>query len=119
VYAHAHLDLHAVRPVVVRKGALSCRGRGHCVPRSREPHEEGLGLTVNDDTAVLGERLLQETAVFCHHVVVLLAKAMLELGRPLDVGEKEADGPAGQLAHAGIVTPPTPNAKTERRSSGP
>ena len=60
---------------------------------------------------MLGERLLQETAMFCHHVVVLLAKAMLELGRPLDVGEEEADGPAGQLAHSGIVTPLTPIAR--------
>jgi Tol biopolymer transport system component len=61
-----------------------------------------------------GEGLFQEAAMFRHHLVIALAEAVLELGRPLYVSEEEADRPTGQVAHASIVTPPRPDGKARR-----
>jgi hypothetical protein len=39
-----------------------------------------------------------------HYLLVALAAVVLELRRPLDVGEEEGDRAVRQLAHATIVT---------------
>jgi hypothetical protein len=52
--------------------------------------------------------------MFRHDLVVALAEAVLELGRPLDVSEEEANRPTGQVGHVSIVTPARSDSKARR-----
>ena len=80
-------------------------GRGlDGVPSPWKGDEEGLGLTIYHDTAVLGESLLEQASVFGDDVVVALAEPMLKLSRSLDIGKDERNRAVRQLAHATIVT---------------
>ena len=104
VDAHPHLDLRAVRPAVLGDHPLSRRCRLDRIPRPREGDEERLGLAVDDDAAMLGERGLQQATVLRDHLLVPLTKAVLELCRTLDVGEQKGHRALWQLAHVSILT---------------
>ena len=52
------------------------------VTSPRERDEEGLGLAIDDYAAVLVERLFEQAAVLCHHLLVALAEVMLKLVDP-------------------------------------
>jgi hypothetical protein len=94
VDAHPHLDLHSVRPLLLGERLLGVRGRLCRVTSSREDDEEGLGLAIDDDSAMLVECRLQQGSMFSDDILVALAKAMVELRRALDVGEEKSDGTA-------------------------
>ena len=103
VDAHAHLDLDTVRPLVLREGPLRFCSRLHRMPSSSKDDEEGLGLTVDDDAAVLGKRGLQQMAMLGNDRLIRVPQPVLELGRALDVSEEQRDRAVRQSAHARIV----------------
>jgi hypothetical protein len=109
--AHADLHLHAVWPGMLGERPLRRRCRLNGVPSPPKDGEEGLGLAVDNRAAVGGERLLQEAAMLRHDLLVARTEAELQLGRPLDVSEEEADRPTGQVAHVSIVTPARSDSK--------
>ena len=55
VDAHPHLDLHAVRPLLHGERLLGVRGGLSRVTSPREDDEEGFGLAIDDDSAMLVE----------------------------------------------------------------
>jgi hypothetical protein len=109
--AHAHPHLSAVGPRTFCERPLRGRGRLDRVACPGEYHEEGLGLSIHDDSVVGDEGLLQQSPVFGNDLVVSVTEAVLELGRSLDVREEERDRSLRQLAHAEIVTATRANRK--------
>ena len=74
VEAHAHADVHPLRPRVRRVRALRLdRGRDR-VARAREGEEERVALRVDLDAAAVSERLAHEPPVVGEHVAVPVAE---------------------------------------------
>ena len=57
--AHTHLDLHAVRPLLLGERLLRVGGRLSRVTSPGEDDEEGFGLAIDDDSAMLVKCRLQ------------------------------------------------------------
>ena len=75
--------------------ALRLDGRGDGVSRAREHEEEGVALRVDLDPVARRERVADDSPVRRQHLAVVVAEALEELRRVLDVGEDEGDGSAG------------------------
>src|SRR3954447_15216725 len=97
VEAHAHAQLDAFRPLVLRERALAGAYRRDRRARAAEDDEEGVALGVDLDPARLAERLAQEPAVRAQHLAVAVTAERLEQARrALDVGEQEGHRARGQ-----------------------
>src|SRR5262245_33283332 len=122
VQAHAHLDLHALRPLVRGEVALCVERCGDGVLRGVERDEEGIALCVHHPPAMRGERGPQNLLMSCEELVVeLLADAAQQSGRALDVAEQKGDGPGWEfaLAHDPQASPRAGGAsRGSRRGSG-
>ena len=91
---HADVDLtsgHDSR--CVRTLRLDRRGDG--VSRTGEHEEEGIALRVDLDPVASRERVADDPPVRRQHSAVVVAEALQELRRVLDVGEDESDRSAG------------------------
>ena len=97
---HPDPELAAVRPCVVRQGALAVARCDDRVARAGEADEEGVTLRVDLVPLERGEGLAQEPSVIVEHGGVRLgAEVSKQPRRALDIGEQEGDGPGGALAH--------------------
>jgi hypothetical protein len=97
--AHADADVPIIRPLVRGEGSLRLDGGvdgGLC---AREDVEERVALRVDLMSAMGRECRTHDRAVLAQDLAVALPKPALELRRALDVGEKERDSAAWQLAH--------------------
>ena len=90
---YADLDLAGPRLSGMR--ALRIDGSGDGVTRTREHEEEGVTLRVDLDPVACREGVADNSPVRHQHVAVVVAEALEELRRVLDVGEDEGDGSAG------------------------
>ena len=71
--AHPHLDLHAVRPLLLGERLLRVGGRLSRVTSPREDDEEGFGLAIDDDSAVLVKCRLEQASMLSDDILVALA----------------------------------------------
>ena len=119
VEAHAHADVHPLRPRVRRVRALRLdRGRDR-VARAREGEEERVALRVDLDAAAVAERLAHEPPVVGEHVAVPVAEPLHQRGGALDVAEDEGDGAGRERRHRPARYPVDASAKPSyRRLSG-
>ena len=111
-----HSNGRVVRPRLDGMRALSLDGRGHGVTGSREDEEERVSLGVHLDALRGRERLAHDPSVRAQDLGVPVAEALQELGRLLDVGEREGDGSLWQFRHGTIVRP-RPHAARRRQHS--
>jgi hypothetical protein len=96
VYAHAHADLHAVRPGVTRELELGPGGRHDRGRRRLEDREEGVALGVHCLAARTRDRTAHDPRVVAEHVLPPLDPELRhELRRALDVGEEEGQRRCG------------------------
>ena len=74
---------------------LARQRHGHGVLRARKDDEEGVSLSVDLATAVLGEECTEEVVMLRQqNGVVVPSDPLQEPRRPFDVGEEERDGAA-------------------------
>ena len=78
---------------------------GQRVAGPRERHEEGIALRVDLDATVPLEGVADDAPVLGKRVRVGVAEVVEQAGGPLDVGEEEGDGAAGELSHPAIIPP--------------
>ena len=90
-----YADLDLARPRLSGMRALRLDGSGDGVSRTREHEEEGVTLRVDLDPVACREGVADDSPVRRQHVAVVVAEALEELRRVLDVGEDEGDGSAG------------------------
>jgi metal-sulfur cluster biosynthetic enzyme len=87
-----------------RERPLRCGRRQHGVASTPEDAEEGVALRVDLGTAVCGGRCAYEAPVLRQRFRIGRAERIEQSRRPLDVGEEERDGTAGQV-HAVMIAP--------------
>jgi hypothetical protein len=76
----------------------------HCPRCRREGDKEGVALGIDLDTAASSTCCTHDPSVLGELPRVGLgAELVQELGRALDIREKERDGAGGQLAHTGMM----------------
>jgi hypothetical protein len=85
--------------------ALYLDGGTCSVLRPSEHEEERVSLGVHLDAVARGEDPPDDAPMAGEDVGVALAEPLEQLGRALDVGEDEGDGPRRQLGHTTIVRP--------------
>lgn len=83
--------------------ALSLDGSSDRVACAREDEEERVALRVDLDPVAGREGVTDDSPVRGQHLAVVVAEALEELRRVLDVREDEGDRSAGKLGHAPIV----------------
>ena len=95
VQSDPHADVDLAGPRLRCVCALRLDGRGDGVSRTREHEEEGVALRVDLDPVASRERVTDDPPVRGQHLAVVVAEALEELRRVLDVGEDEGDRSAG------------------------
>jgi hypothetical protein len=96
VEAHPHSELQAFGPVDRRQLPLHVDGRRDRVRGAVEGGKVRVALRVDDVASVGRTRVLDQAAMVHADTAVLGSERAEELGRPLDVGEQERDGPLRQ-----------------------
>ena len=115
---HPHADAHRRAVGERRRGERALRGRGgpHGLRGDWKHDEERIAFDAHLEPAVL-ERVAEDASVRFEHVLVAVrAKLGLELGRALDVGEKECEGAGRQpppRTHPALILLHRAFAKTE------
>ena len=93
-------DLDAGRPVRASEGSQTVGRRRDRVLGSRERHEQGVALLVHGVAGAPLECLQQQPPMELQHAGVgVRAEPFQELGRTLDIGEQEGDGPGRLRDH--------------------
>ena len=90
-----HADVDLARPRLRCVRALRLDGSGDGISRAREDEEEGVALRVDLDPVASSERVADDPPVRRQHLAVVVAEALEELRRVLDVREDEGDRSAG------------------------
>ena len=97
---HSDLDRCLIGPRMPLQGLLCAHRRGHSFLCAREYREECVPLAVHFLTAVFLDGGPEESAVlFQDFRIPPVAKALEQLGGPLDVGEEKGDRPGHQAGH--------------------
>ena len=115
MHAHAYADGRAVRKARGGQRALGGRGRPDRLRRDGEDDEERVPFDADLEAAVF-ESVAEDARVRLEDILIAVgAELALELGRALDVGEKECQGAGRQpppRAHPALILLFLPFAKT-------
>jgi hypothetical protein len=97
--SHPHPENGPLRPRVLGKRTLAVGGGGDRVLGPSEDDEEGVALSADLVSPVLGKRSPQQTPVLGKDVLIALAQDPEQPGRAFDVSEEEGDGSAWKIGH--------------------
>ena len=119
---HPDPEFAAIRPHLLRQGALAVARREDRVARASEADKERVTLCVDLVALVRGEGLAQEPSVFVEHGGIrLVAEITKQPRRALDIGEQEGNGPGGALVHGRMMprSGPAPGSALRLRARPP
>jgi hypothetical protein len=107
VQADAQLDVGFPGPVCDGVGTLHLDRRADSVASAGEGEEERVALPVDLDSACRAEGSADDVPVLREHLPVPVAEPADEVGRRLDVREREGDGAAGQRSSVAVRAGPS------------
>ena len=99
----ACVNAHSYTHRAVTEASLRVACGANRVRGARERNEECISLRVDLDPAVPREGIAQDTTMFGQNFGIAFPELLKQARRPLDVREKQRDGPARQLAHTHMI----------------